>query len=494
MDKKQNKYSNSDPKREFSPVVTVLGHVDHGKTTLLDAIRKSNIAEREHGGITQRIGASRIEFIHESEKKKITFIDTPGHEAFSLMRERGVQAADIALLIVSLSDGVMPQTKESIKILKDSKIPFIVVFTKSDLPEKNLEKAKQQLFKEEVTLEQYGGEVPSIEVSAKTNHNIKELLDLILLVFELINEGRVVNTKANLKGVVIESRQDPRKGALATVVIKSGTLFLRDEVSCGETAGKVKSLTDVNGTNIQSATVGEAVEVLGFEKTPKVGNAVVKKGEAGRVEVESTKTEAQGMPISLNPFEQTEQAILSIVLCADSLGSLEAIVNALPSEINIATQKTGGITPADILLAKSLGGIVIGFNIKIKPEIISLAKTEKILVKNYNLIYELIDEIKDVLEGKTLAMQEEVLGMAKIIASFPFEKTQVMGVQVLDGRVAKGDKVRLVRGEEKIGETTVSSLRHGKEQVSKAERGSEAGIITSPFLDFTIGDMLISLG
>lgn len=520
---KPNKTSSNTVK--YPPVVTVLGHVDHGKTTLLDAIRKSNIADREHGGITQKIGASKIEFPHEGKTRSITFIDTPGHEAFSLMRERGVQAADIGLLIVSAVDGVKPQTKESIEILKDGDIPFIVVLTKVDLPDKNVEKAKGELVKEEINLEEYGGDVPVIEVSAKTGHNIKELLSLILLVFELLSEKKAVTLQGELKGVVIESRQDPKKGALATVVIKNGTLTLRDEVLSDEIVGKIKSLTDSSGKSLQSATVGEAVEVMGFEKAPKVGSLVLGKGAvkaevvSGRGPVDSfppvsarlnapsdqqlravgspstvATPDSNSLPLVANPFDFPDAPVLSLILCADSLGSLEAIINAIPKEINIAKQKTGDITPADVLMAKSLGGIVIGFNIKIKPEIAKLARTEKVLVKNYGLIYELIDEIKDVLEGKTLALQEEVLGMAKVIAAFPFEKTKVMGVKVIDGRVAKGDKVRLVRDDKTIGETVVSSLRHGKDQVSKAEKGSEAGVIVIPFLDFTIGDMLISLG
>ncbi len=516
----------------FPPVVTVLGHVDHGKTTLLDAIRKSNIADREHGGITQKIGASKIEFPHEGKTRTITFIDTPGHEAFSLMRERGVQAADIGLLIVSSVDGVKPQTKESIEILKSGNIPFIVVLTKVDLPEKNVEKAKGELVKEEINLEEYGGDVPAIEVSSKTGQNIKELLSLILLVFELLSERKAVTSDGELKGVVIESNQDPKKGALATVVIKNGTLTLRDEILSDEITGKIKSLTDSNGKSLQTATVGEAVEIMGFEKAPKVGSLMVRKGSESvhlsqgaeianenfrahnadglslnpnangakvRSEnfISSPRSEAVTVatPVTvLNPFDFPDAPVLSLILCADSLGSLEAIINAIPPEINIAKQKTGDITPADVLMAKSLGGIVVGFNIKIKPDIAKLARTEKVLVKNYELIYELIDEIKDVLEGKTLALQEEVLGMAKVIAAFPYEKTKVMGVKVIDGRVAKGDKVRIVRDDQTIGETTVFSLRHGKDQVSKAEKGSEAGVIVAPFLDFTIGDMLISLG
>lgn len=504
------------PNKKFYPlVVAVVGHVDHGKTTLLDTIRKSNIAQREHGGITQRIGASKIEFISEGEKRAITFIDTPGHEAFSNMRGRGVMAADIGLLVVSSADGVKPQTKESIEFLKEAEIPFIVVLTKSDLPQKNPEKAKQELLKAGVLLEGYGGNVPVIEVSAKTNTNIKELLSLILLVFEMSSEGVDSLEGEKFKGVIIESKRDQRVGPVSTVVIKNGTLSVRDEISADEILGRVKSLTDTLGKRIDRATVGEAVEVLGFEKVPQVGSVVLKKGTKVGAEVarENFRVHSAGMvpsdqkasdanansenfvssPRQIGSLD-VENPLLSIIICADTLGSLEAIVNALPSQINIVSQKTGDISPADLLLAKSVSAIVLGFNIKIKPEILKLAKTEKVLAKNYSLIYELINEITDVLEGRELSLVEEILGRAKVIAEFPFEKTKVMGVVVLEGRVAKGDKIRLVRKDEVIGNSTISSLRQGKNSISKVEKGNEAGIIISPSLDFTIGDMVISHG
>ena len=278
----------------YPPVVAVLGHVDHGKTTLLDTIRKTSIAQREHGGITQKIGASSVEIEHEGKKRTITFIDTPGHEAFSLMRGRGVQAADIGLLVVSSVDGVMPQTKESIELLKASKVPFIVVLTKSDDQNKNPEKAKQQLLKEEVLLENYGGEVPVIEVSAKTNSNIKELLDLIILVFEMkIHAGFYhFSPKNPFSAIIIESKLDQKSGPRATLIVKNGTVSLRDEVSAEGITGKVKNLINDLGERKEKATVGDAVEVLGFENVPKVGSVVYKKGEEKEAEEKNEETPA----------------------------------------------------------------------------------------------------------------------------------------------------------------------------------------------------------
>ena len=488
--------------RLFPPVVAVLGHVDHGKTSLLDSIRKTNIAGKEHGGITQRIGASSVKFIENKQERRITFIDTPGHEAFMRMRGRGIQAADIGLLVVSMVDGVMPQTIESIKLLLSSKIPFIVVLTKSDLPDKNAEKVKQQLLKEGVMVEGYGGDVPVIEVSAKANKNIKELLDLILLVFEMKEDSISRSEDGEFRGIVIESRLDQKSGPRATIVIKNGSLAIRDEIVSDGLVARVRTIISDQGKHLDKAVVGDAVEILGFEKIPTIGSVVFRHSGKPKAHPESPQHPSfEGQADSgvaalprMTGVTVQPQEILSLVLCADTLGSLEAIVNALPKEISIVLQKTGEVSPADILFAKSVGGIVIGFNIKVRPEIARLASVEKVLFKNYNVIYELIDELKDVLEGNQLKVEEEVFGKAQVLASFPYEKTKVLGINVLDGRVARGDKIRIMRKETIIGESTVSSVRVGKNTLSKVEKGHEAGIILSPFLDFVIGDMLIFHG
>ena len=495
MVKKNNEKVNEQNGLIYPPVVAVLGHVDHGKTTLLDAVRKTSIALREHGGITQKIGASTVEIEHEGKKRNITFIDTPGHEAFSLMRGRGVQAADIGLLIVSSVDGVMPQTKESIQLLKASKIPFIVVLTKSDDPNKNPEKAKQQLLKEEVLLENYGGDIPVIEVSAKTNTNIKELLELVLLVFDMKKHAGFYNFSIDkpFSAIIIESKLDQKSGPRATLIVKNGAVSLRDEISSEGVLGRVRTIINDSGQHLEKATVGDAVEISGFEKVPKVGGIVFKKGEEEKkelpIQVPPQEDEAGEMQ---NIGSTVDEDVLSIILCADSQGSLEAIANQMPERIKVAMTKTGDIETSDVLFAKSVGAIVLGFNIKIKPEVIKLAATEKVILKNYLIIYEMMDEIQDLLDGKILSLQEEVFGTAKVLARFPFEKTEVLGIVVTDGRIARGDRVRVMRGEEAIGEANISSVRQGKETVSKVEKGQEAGIILSPFLDFTIGDMLIS--
>lgn len=491
---KTSKSISSQTSKFYPPVVAVLGHVDHGKTTLLDAVRKTNIVALEFGGITQSIGASSIKFISEGREKRITFIDTPGHEAFIRMRGRGVQAADIGLLVVSSTDGVMPQTRESIKLLKDSKIPFIAVLTKIDLPDKNPEKVKQQLLKEGVMLEGYGGDVPCISVSAKTNRNIKELLELILLVFELKQEDLSLLEQSEFKGIVIESRLNQKSGPKATIVIKNGSVAVRDEIEADGDVARVRSIINDKGERLQKATIGDAVEILGFKKVPAVGSVVLEKSELAATALGPVRSfPPSTTPSSAEVSSKTSKEGLSIVLCADTLGSLEAIVNALPKEILVVLQKTGEVSPADTLFAKSVGAIVIGFNIKVRNEIVKLASLEKVLFKNYTIIYELIDEINDVLEGKQLKLEEEIFGKAKVLASFPYEKTKVLGIRVLEGRVARGDKARLIRQptDEVLGEALVSSVRVGKNTISKVEKGHEAGIMLSPFLDFAIGDMLI---
>lgn len=478
---------NKNISQHFPPVVSVLGHVDHGKTTLLDTIRKTSIADREHGGITQKIGASEIEIMHDGVKRRITFIDTPGHEAFAQMRGRGAKVADIGILVVSSADGLMPQTKESIALLKKAQIPFIVALTKADLPTKQTEKVKQQLASEGVLLEGIGGDIPYLEVSAKTNLNIKELLDLILLVFDMRTKTDEISHTKPLEAIVIESRLDAKAGPRASVVIKNGTFSVRQELFLGDKPFKVRNITDSLGKQVKEATIGDAVEVLGFNEVPSVGAVITDRAESTIVEEKQNMIPKEYIPNS-------PEGALSIILCADSKGSLEAILASLPKEktLVIVLSKTGDITESDVLLAKSTGSILLGFNIKIRPEVQKLAITEKILMRNYTIIYNLLDELGDVLEGKRLEGVEQVYGQATILARFPFEKTFALGIKVQDGRIARGDKVRILRGEEVIGESTIASLRLGKNPTSKVEEGNEAGAVLSSKLDFQVGDMVIS--
>lgn len=471
----------------FPPVVSVLGHVDHGKTTLLDAIRKTNIAIREHGGITQKIGASTVEIMHEGRKRRITFIDTPGHEAFSNMRGRGARVADIGILVVSANDGVMPQTKESIAMLKKAAIPFIVAFTKSDLPDAQVEKVKQQLLQQEIIVDSMGGDIPSILVSAKIGTNIKELLDLILLVQELNYDDEAKAGKVSesnpLEAVVIESKLDVKSGPRATVVVKNGKMHVKDMIVAGGAKGKVKALTTDTGASLPVASIGDAIEVLGFESVPSVGSIVTREGET------ATPITA---PQAHKSREIPEGTVLSLILVADTQGSLEALQYSLPEGVFLMEAKTGDVSEADVLMAKTANAFILTFNIKLKPEVIKFAMTEKVLVKNYTIIYELLDELKDAVEGKVLSGMEQLYGAAQIQATFPYEKTIVLGIKVIEGRIAKGDKIRIIRNDIVIGESSISSLRQGKNTASKVEKNQEAGILISPFLDFQVGDVIVS--
>src|SRR5258706_2651492 len=465
----------------YPPVVSVLGHVDHGKTSLLDAIRKTNIASGEHGGITQKIGASSVEIQHDGKKRKITFIDTPGHAAFSHMRGRGARVADIGIFVVYVVDGVMPETKESIEILKQSDAPFVVALTKADTADKNPEKVKQQLAKEEVMVEGYGGDIPVLEVSSKTGLNVKELLDTVLLLYDIKYPLDPKKTQAPLEAVVIESRLDSKAGPKATVVIKNGTIRVKDEVVSGSMKGKVRALINDKGVQVKEASVGDAIEILGFEEVPGVGSVIRLTGE--NLQNDELKTLEKDMP---------EGTSLSVILCADTKGSLEAITYSFPEGVYVRMQKTGEVSEADVLLAKSTGSIVLCFNTKIRPDVLKFAMTEKVLLKNYTIIYELLTEVKDALEGKQLAGMEQIFGVAQIQATFPFEKSTVLGIKIIDGRIAKGDKIRIMRDEVPFGESHIVSVRQGKNPTSKVEAGQEAGILISPFLDIHIGDVILS--
>lgn len=458
------------------PVVTVLGHVDHGKTTLLDTIRKTNVAQREVGGITQRIGAYQIEASHDGGKRPITFIDTPGHEAFLNMRKYGVTAADIAILVVAANEGVKPQTKESIRHIKESDIPYIVALTKSDLPDINIEKIKQELTQAGVLLEGLGGNTPYISVSAKKGTGIKELLDLILLIWDMEDKKE---KDGPTQAVVIESRLDAGRGPTATVVVKSGKLATQEELFVGGRPFKIRAIFNSQGVGIKQAPAGWAVEILGFTEVPAPGEIV-------QITSEEAKEE---QPKQL----ATDITTLSVILKADTQGTLEAIVGLLPKEILIIEKGSGEVTEGDILLAKAHKSIVIALNAKAKPDVIKLAQIEKVIVKEYKIIYEMVEEIKEVVrELKNGVAQESILGKGKILAEFPYDKTKVLGIKVIEGRIAVGDRIKLVRADIEIGKSTIKSMRKVKEEIKVAQRGTECGMVIDPVLDFELGDMVLS--
>lgn len=470
----------------FPPVVAILGHVDHGKTTLLDAIRKTTIAQREHGGITQKIGAYQVEIQHEGEKRKITFIDTPGHEAFLSMRSRGASASDIALLIVSSSDGVMPQTEESIRHIKEAKVPMLVVLTKSDLTTSDPAKVRSQLTKAGISLEGFGGDVPVVSVSAKKNKGIKELLEMILLVSAMNHITK--DEKAPFSGVVIESRIDSHAGVLVSIVVKSGILKLAEQLVCEGTEAKVRGLIGESGKRMTEILPGDPVEVLGFSQIAPVGALVEKKGE----QIQKTQDGvSQTKASSVEGKQAIEQMLLPIILKTDVQGSLEAIIAALPQGIGILEKGTGFINEGDVLLAKSSKAIVVGFNTKVKPEALKLAQTEGVLIKTYTIIYELIEELNDAMR-ELKGENRKILGRAEVIGSFVIKDNKIIGVRVVEGQISKGNKVLLTRSDKEIGKATIASLRQQKENKTTVLKSEECGIILSPSLDFSLGDMLLS--
>lgn len=475
------------------PVVTILGHVDHGKTTLLDFIRKTSVVAREHGGITQAIGAYQV----EHEGKLVTFIDTPGHAAFEKMRARGAQLADIAVLVVALDDGVMPQTVEAIKHIQAASIPMVVAVNKIDLPGINvkvqMEKIKKQLSDQKVLVEEYGGDVPLAPISAKTGEGMPELLENINLVAE-IHEFKG-NPQKLASGVIIESHLDRHRGPLATVLVRDGSLKKGDVISVAGISSKVRGMFDWAGKPVDLALPSMPVEVLGFNQVPPIG---VKFGEKEDV---VAKTEKEKVVTSLiDRLKEEETQVLNVIIKADKEGSLEAIktliddFNKEERHIKIVLLGTGEIGDSDIELAIATKAIVLGFNVRVTPGVGRMVEAGNVLVRTYQVIYELADELQDVVTGILKPGKvEEVFGRVQVLAEFPYGKLEkIAGCKVLEGTISKGPKVRIVRGGEVIGETKIKSLKKAKEEVQKVEKGNECGMLFESAIDFQVGDLVES--
>lgn len=468
------------------PVVTIMGHVDHGKTTLLDAIRKTHVADREHGGITQHIGAYQVEV----NSQLLTFIDTPGHEAFAQMRARGARVTDLVVLVVAADDGLMPQTKESINHIKAANVPFVVAVNKIDTPGANIEKVKKQLSENGVLVEGYGGNVPIVAVSAKTGEGLKELLEIIQLVSDL--EELTADPKGLFEGVVIESQLDKFRGPVATVLVKKGTLHFGDPLQAGEVTGKVKALINDQGETVKEALPSTPVEVLGFGSVPKVGTGV---GEEGVDEEVNTAADGSDKA-AVNLFAEETQE-LRLLLKADRLGSLEALTYAIgqipTGDLNVRfmLKETGDVSESDVLLAAASKAIIIGFSVKVSPSAQKLADQEKVNVRTFNIIYELLDELKDGLEVLLKPVEsEEILGTARIKAIFDSSKGKVAGCEVVEGSLRKNDLAKVVRDEKELFKSRIKSIRYQKEDIPKAEKGEECGVIFDASQDFAIGDIL----
>lgn len=449
------------------PVITVLGHVDHGKTSLLDRIRKANVAAGELGGITQAIGAYQIE--HNGQK--ITFIDTPGHAAFSSMRARGGKVADVAILVVAADDGVMPQTKESIQHIKAAKIPYVVAINKVDLPQANVLKVKSDLAEEGEYVEGYGGNIPVIEISAKTGQGIDSLLETVLLLAEL-EELKDTSNEAT-SAVVIESQLHPHKGPLATLLVKTGKLSVKEDLFLGEAKiGKIRSLVDASGKSVTTALPSTPVQVLGFELVPGVGEIITTAPGAAK-----PKGAVLGVATSKEGIRQP-----NIIIKADVAGSLEAILGSLPVGANVLAASVGSVTESDVELASTNDAIIICFNVRASGSVAKLASVEKVEIVTFGIIYELFDYVSELVANFNKEAVPEVVGEAKVIKTFPFDGQVVYGCLITSGKVKLGDRVA---------GSKVVSLRIGKDAVKEAKKDQECGLILEPHLDYKPGDVII---
>lgn len=486
MDNQKSKIEN--PISNYAPVVSVLGHVDHGKTSLLDKIRSSQVASREKGGITQKIGASQVEITHDGKKRSITFIDTPGHAAFDNMRSQGVNAADVVLLIVAADDGVMPQTRESIGKILEAKIPFIVVFTKIDMEGAVIEKAKGSVTKEGILLEGLGGDVPFIGVSSKTGEGINELLDLIVLVYDLSNPQK--DATKPFMGVVIDAKLDKRRGPVATVVVKNGTLKLADKVFSGKEVGKVRALVDPNGKNLKEIIPGDAVEMLGLTDVLPAGSVIFnRETELAKVIETPTKTE----PTDIMAFlREEEKDIIPVVLKTESAAELEALKNSLPEKVIVIYEGTGEVNVSDILMGKDFHALVLGFNVEATREAVQLADSEKVFYKSYGIIYQLLEELEGLLGAISTGASAHEIGRAEILTSFLGSSGVIIGAKITEGRLAVGDHIKLWRSEKDLGSSKIVSIKHGKEDIKLATKNMECGIMIDPEVDFAPNDAIIA--
>ncbi len=467
------------------PIVTVMGHIDHGKTTLLDAIRNTAIARGEHGGITQHIGAYQV----EANGRPITFIDTPGHAAFEEMRKRGANVADIVILVIAADDGVKPQTVEAIRHIKAAGTVMIVAINKVDVEGANLDRVKQQLAEHEVLVEGYGGDVVAVPISAKTKQGLPELLDMILLVADM--QELTANAQNALAGVIIEAKLDRFRGPVATILVQDGTLRVGDTVHAGSVNAKVRALTDDRGGRCTEAGPSTPVELMGWETVPEVG-AIVVQGKAPEV---SETTAPETPEVWQIPEEGRKE--FTLVVKADVRGSLQAILVGLETvdtpdgSVTVVGSGTGEISESDVLLARSTGGAVIGFNVKPLPAAARLAETEHVPIRTYTIIYELLDEARELVQGARTVKEEKIKGKGEIIAVFE-GPNRIAGVKLTEGAFRQGENVRVLRDSELIGNATIKSLRQVKQTVQRVMAPAECGILLDPALDFQRGDKLES--
>ncbi len=486
------------------PVVTIMGHVDHGKTSLLDNIRQTNVVASEVGGITQHIGAYQV----EKQGKLVTFLDTPGHEAFTAMRARGAMVTDIAVLVVAADDGVQPQTVEAINHARAAQVPIIVALNKIDRPNANPDVVKKQLSDVGLLVEDYGGDVICVPVSAKQRINLDTLLEMILLVAEMADLKAILDAPAT--GAVIEGRRDKAKGPLATLLVQEGTLRLNDYLVIGNIAGKVRAMFDDKGQRLDSAPPSTPAVVLGLNDVPNAGEpfrVVAEEREARALAAaEATRRQSEALAqkpkmLTLDEFFTQAQAgqakELNIILKADVQGSIEPIVNSIEKlgdeklQVKLLATGTGNIRESDIMLAVASQAIVIGFSVQVDPAASRMAESEGVDVRVYDIIYRLVDDIDKALKGMLEpAYHDVVIGHLEVRALFLANKKQFAGGLVTDGIAARNATVRVQRGSQVLYEGPVTSLRRFKDDVREVSAGMECGVGIEGFNELAVGDVL----
>ena len=486
-----------------APVVTVMGHVDHGKTSLLDYIRRAKVAAGEAGGITQHIGAYHV----ETERGMVTFLDTPGHEAFTAMRARGAKATDIVILVCAADDGVMPQTREAIHHAKAAGVPMVVAMTKIDKPSANPDRVKQELVAEEVVPEEYGGDVPFVAVSAKTGEGIDDLLENVLLQAEVLELKAPVDASA--KGLVIEARLDKGRGPVATILVQSGTLHRGDVVLAGASFGRVRAMLDENGKPIQEAGPSIPVEIQGLTEVPAAGDELMVLSDERKAreialfrqgkfrDVKLARQQAAKLESMFDNLGEGTQT-LALIVKTDVQGSQEALVQSLTKlstdevRVQVVHAAVGGISESDINLAIASNAVVIGFNVRAEASAKKLAESNGIDVRYYNIIYDAVDEVKAAMSGMLAPeKKEEVIGLVEIREVYSISRIgNIAGCMVLDGLVKRDSQVRLLRNNVVQWTGHLESLRRFKDDVKEVKSGFDCGLTLRGNNDIQVGDQL----
>lgn len=498
--------ADEDPKQlsPRPPVVTILGHVDHGKTTLLDAIRHTNVAEGEAGGITQHIGAYQV----EHNGRLITFLDTPGHAAFTAMRARGAQGADIVILVVAADDGVMPQTREAAAHAKAAKVPIVVAMNKIDKSNADPDRVKQQLAEIGLVPDDWDGDTIVVPISAKKKMGLEDLLEAVLLVAD--NQSILANPRGKVIGSIIEAERDRAKGVMATLLIQNGTLQVSDTVVVGTTLGKLKAMFDYRGKQIRKAGPSTPISVMGLNDVPQAGDLfeVVDSEKSARVIVQQRKQQAEAAaaskqtPASLEQlferFQAGEVRELRLIIKADVQGSLEPIVSEINElgkgdiKVNILYTETGNIGENDVMLASASDAIVIGFNVQADAAARRLAEAEGVSIRLYDIIYRLTEDLEKALKGMLEPEEKEtIIGYARVRAVFNISKVgNIAGCIVTSGEIRRNARVRVKRGEDILYEGNIASLKHLQDDVREVRTGFECGIALKNFTDITEGDII----